>query len=89
MLVDNENEDSVEKAMKSQKEIDKLMDKISDFSILASTLKSEAPVRDAYKIVFGIDKPEFDPNTPEGMRTIKRMNAFMGISKRTLGKQDE
>lgn len=54
--------------------------KLEDFKVLANTLEGEAPVRDAYRLVFGQDKPELDPNTPEGMRKKNEMNAYMGKS---------
>jgi hypothetical protein len=55
-----------------------MFNKLEDFKVLAATLQTEAPVRDAYKAVFNIDKPELDPNTPEGMRKKNEMNAYMG-----------
>lgn len=55
-----------------------MFNKFEDFKVLAATLQTEAPVRDAYKAVFNIDKPELDPNTPEGMRKKKRNECVYG-----------
>lgn len=79
MIEDEETEGS-ESNKKIQESIDGLMKKINDFNLLASTLNSKAPARDAYKMVFGIDRPDLDPNTPEGMRKKNEMNSYIGKS---------
>jgi hypothetical protein len=76
--VDDENNSESEKIKALKKKMAEMFNKIEDFKVLASTLQTEAPARDAYKAVFGIDKPELDPNTPQGMRTKNEMNSYMG-----------
>lgn len=79
MLSDSEPNTPEDDAYKKlKKSIDALMKKFQDFNIMASTMDSDAPVRDAYKAVFGEDRPEYDPNTPEGMRRKNEMNAYIG-----------
>lgn len=69
-----------EKINKAKKALDALAQKITDFQMIAATIGGEAPIREAYKAVFGEDRPDLDPNTPEGMRTKNEMNALMGKS---------
>jgi len=78
--VEDENNSESEKIKALKKKMADVFNKIEDFKVLAATLQTEAPVRDAYKAVFGIDKPELDPNTPQGMRTKNDMNSYMGKS---------
>jgi hypothetical protein len=78
--VDDENNSESENIKALKKKMADVFNKIEDFKVLAATLQTEAPVRDAYKAVFGIDKPELDPNTPQGMRTKNEMNSYMGKS---------
>jgi hypothetical protein len=78
MPVYSEDKDNNENAKNSQKTINESLKKFDDFLLIASTLESESPVRDAYKAVFGVDRPDLDPNTPEGMRVKNKMNAYMG-----------
>jgi hypothetical protein len=81
MLHDAEPGSPEEEAInKSKKAIDAFAQKITDFQVLASTLGGDAPLREAYKAVFGEDRPDLDPNTPEGMRMKNEMNALMGKS---------
>jgi len=81
MLHDAEPDSPEEEAInKSKKAIDAFAQKITDFQVLASTLGGDAPLREAYKAVFGEDRPDLDPNTPEGMRMKNEMNALMGKS---------
>lgn len=67
-----------EEIKKLKKKMSEMFNKIEDFKVLAATLQTEAPARDAYKAVFGVDRPDLDPNTPEGMRTKNEMNSYMG-----------
>jgi hypothetical protein len=78
--VEDENNSESENIKALKKKMADVFNKIEDFKVLAATLQTEAPVRDAYKAVFGIDKPELDPNTPQGMRTKNEMNSYMGKS---------
>lgn len=75
-----ENTPEFDDIKKIKDKISEISKKMEDFKVLATTLETEAPVRDAYRAVFGLDRPDLDPNTAEGMRKKNEMNAYMGKS---------
>jgi len=77
---EKENTPEFDNIKKLKDKMSEIFNKMEDFKVLASTLQTDAPARDAYRAVFGIDRPELDPNTPEGMRKKNEMNAYMGKS---------
>ena len=80
MSSEGKDSDEFKKSLELQNKMDEYARKIDDFMTLASTLKVDAPHREAFKIVFGQDRPDLDPSTPEGMRAKNLANAKMGKS---------
>lgn len=54
-------------------DIKNLATMMQDVLTLVSTSNGKISPREAYKTVFGEDKPELDPDTPQGMRQLNQL----------------
>ena len=56
----------------------RIQQQMEDFAILADTIESDNPSRDAWKAVYGWDNPAFDENTKEGRELKARIARMLG-----------